>query len=54
MWKVLRHYWGSELGEIGGTKSKAGFHGIGGRNDVAHRSVGSMVVGGNTSWERMS
>ena len=25
-----------------------------GANDVAHRSVTSMVVGGNTSWERMS
>ena len=25
-------------------KSKAGFHRIGGRNYVAHRSVGSMVV----------
>ena len=35
-------------------KSKAGFHGIGGRNYVAHRSVGSMVVGRNTSWKRMS
>ena len=22
-------------------------------NDVVHRSVGSMVAGGNTSWERM-
>ena len=31
----------------GGTKSKSGFHGMGGCNDVAHRSVGSMVVGGN-------
>ena len=35
-------------------KSKAGFHGIGGRNYVAHRSIGSIVVGGNTSWKRMS
>ena len=26
---------------------------MGGRNDVVHRSVGLMVVGGNTSWERM-
>ena len=45
---------GLTLGGIGGTKSKAGFHGMGERNDVAHRSVGLMVVGGNTSWERMS
>ena len=27
---------------------------MGGRNDVAHRSVGSLVVGRNTSWESMS
>ena len=33
------------LGERGGTKSKAEFHGMGGRNDVVHRFVGSMVVG---------
>ena len=33
----------------GGTKSKSGFHGMGGRNNVEHRSVGLMVVGGNTS-----
>ena len=44
---------GVNLGGRGGTKSKAGFHGTGGRNDVSHRSVVLMVVGGNTSWERM-
>ena len=27
---------------------------MGGRNDIVHRSVGSMVVGGKTSWESMS
>ena len=42
------------LGGIGGTKSKSGFQGMGGRKDVAHRSVGLVVVGLNTSWERMS
>ena len=26
---------------------------MGVHNDVVHRSVGSMVAGGNTSWERM-
>ena len=45
---------GVTLGGIGSKKSKAGFHGMGGRNDVAHRSVRSMLVEGNTSWERMS
>ena len=35
-------------------KSDAGFHGIGGIKYVVHRSVGLMVVGLNTSWERMS
>ena len=38
------------LGGRGGTKSNGGFQGIGGRNDVTHRSVGLMVVRGNTSW----
>ena len=37
-----------------GTKSKEGFHGMSGYNDVSHRSVRSMVVGGNISWKRMS
>ena len=36
------------LGGRGWNKSKVGFHGMGGRNDVAHRSIGSMVAGGNT------
>ena len=45
---------GMTLGGRGGMKSKAGLHGIGGRKNVAHRSVGLMVVGVNTSWERMS
>ena len=27
---------------------------MGGRNDIEHRSIGLVVVGGNTSWERMS
>ena len=45
---------GVTLGGRVGRKSKTGFHGMGRRNDVAHRSVGLMVVGGNTSWERMS
>ena len=40
------------VGKVG-TKSKAGFHRMGGRNDVAHRSVRLMVVVGNTSWERI-
>ena len=44
---------GVTLGGRRGTKSKLGFHGMGGRNDVAHMSVGLMVVEGNTSWERM-
>ena len=35
-------------------KSKLGFHGMSGRKDVAHRSVGLVVIGGNTSWERVS
>ena len=43
-----------KLGGRGGTESKMGLHGMGGRNDVAHRYVGSMVVGVNTSWVRMS
>ena len=30
---------------IGWKKSKVGFHGVGGRNDVVHRSLGLMVVG---------
>ena len=42
------------LGLIGGTKSKGGFRGRGGINNVVHRSVGSMVAGGNTYWESMS
>ena len=41
---------GVTLGGRGGTKSNGGFQGIGGRNDVTHRSVGLMVVRGNTSW----
>ena len=41
------------LGGREGTNSKAGFHGMGGHNDLIHRSVGLMVVVGNTSWERM-
>ena len=36
------------LGGRGGTKSKLGFHGMGGCNDVVHISVGLMGVGGNT------
>ena len=27
---------------------------MGGRNDIEHRSIGLVVVGVNTSWERMS
>ena len=42
------------LGGRGGMKSRGGFHGSGGLNDVVHRSVGSMVVGVNVYWERMS
>ena len=45
---------GVTFGGREGKKSEAGFHEMGGRNNVAHRSVGSMLVGGNTSWERMS
>ena len=45
---------GVNLGGRGGTKSKSGLHGMGGRNDVVHRSVSYMVGKGNTSWERMS
>ena len=37
-----------KLGGRGGTKSIAGFNGTGGRNNIV------MVVGGITSWERMS
>ena len=40
---------GVNLGGRGGKKSKAGIHGMGGSNDFAHRSVRSMVVGGNNS-----
>ena len=40
---------GVTLGRRGGTKSKVGFHVMGGRNNVAHRYVWSMVVGGNIS-----
>ena len=36
----------------GGMKSKTGFHRVDEHNDVAHRYVGSMAVGGNNSWER--
>ena len=46
--------WGETLGGRGRTKSKAGFHGMGGRINVVHRSVRLMVVGGKTYWERMS
>ena len=52
--RVCTATWGVTLGGRGGTKSKEGFHGMNGRNDVAHRSVRLMMVGGNTSWERMS
>ena len=45
---------GVNLGGRGGKKPKAGFHVMGGHNYVAHRSVSSIVVGGNTPWERMS
>ena len=44
---------GVTLGRRGGTKSKVGFHVMGGRNNVAHRYVWSMVVGGNIYWEKM-
>ena len=40
---------GVNLGGRGGKESKARFHGMGGRNDVSHMSVGLMVIGGNTS-----
>ena len=42
------------LGGRGGTKSKGGLHRRGGIKNVVQSSIGSMVVGGNTSWERMS
>ena len=45
---------GVNLGGRGGTKSKTRFQIMGGRNDVSHRSVGLMVVGGNSSGKRMS
>ena len=45
---------GGTLGGILGTKSKAGFHRMGGRKKFAHSSVRLMVVGGNTPWEKMS
>ena len=45
---------GVTLGGRGGTKSKVGFHVMGGRNNTVHSFVGLMVLGGNTSWERMS
>ena len=45
---------GVTLGGRGRTKSKSGFHVMVGRNVFVHRSSGLMVVGGNTSWERMS
>ena len=41
---------GVELGGRVGTNSKAGFHGMGGRKDIIHRSVRLVVVGRNTSW----
>ena len=45
---------GVTLGGRGGTNSKSGFHGMGGCNNISHRSAELMVVRGNTSWERMS
>ena len=51
--KVLRRYWGSDLRRKRRENSKVGFHGMGGRNDVSHRSVGLMVFEVNISLERM-
>ena len=45
---------GVNLGGIGGTKTKGGFHGRGRINNVVQRSFGYTVAGGNTSWQRMS
>ena len=45
---------GVNLGGRGGKKSKTRFQIMGGRNDVSHRSVGLMVVGGNSSGKIMS
>ena len=45
---------GLNFGGRGGTKSKVGFQGMGGRNDLVHRSIISMVTLGNTSWEGMN
>ena len=42
------------LGGIVETKSNRGVHRRGGIINVAHESVGSMVAGGNISWDRMS
>ena len=33
------------IGGRGGTNSKLGFHGMGGRSNVSHRSVGSIPHG---------
>ena len=45
---------GVNLVGIGVMNSKGGVHIRGEINDVAQRSVVSMVAGGNISWERMS
>ena len=36
-----------------GLSQMGGVHGMGAHKNVLHRSIGLMVAGGNTSWERM-